>query len=516
MPSTIPYDPSLVLGSIVKKETLDAIGKIAEVQSAPDAEQNKLNALLSLKRSLEMTKTELLQLGIPSTNDSMKNLDAELNKLDEEIPKAAGDYCEAKINAEKTIADVRKAMLKDVNAEYESPIDYVKTQIKTMPLAADSMNMDVQYFSRDENSQDAETFASGISSFVSASLSGLGNDVATQATAAAQKQATAQATNHSITGTLVLSVTCTHKNASIMAPLVLNVDKAVKAWNSFYGKGDKLVPTDGKSMMDLATQDDPDTAAGSDGKKANKFSIISGMTFGSSFVGMVHVLNTTSTTVSESMSTVATSLQAQMDTGAWFEKASGGFGVSATFANSVKNLLSTQNISSHVTLICMGTIPSMVASEVKQAVKEFSKFDPEASMNAISTIQNATVADQGSVTQAAEAARTGGQMVSMKATEIKSALSALADIDDGSNKILDVNSMMTALDDYLKKASAGSAGVPINYYLKDVTKGMIAEMWVAKYYPGKYMKIQWDDSDPGSGSGSGSGSGEGGSGSGGQ
>lgn len=491
MPSTIPYDPSLVLGSIVKKETLDAIGKIAEVQSAPDAEQNKLNALLSLKRSLEMTKTELLQLGIPATNDSMKNLDQELIDLDNQIPQAASDYCAAKIKAEKVIADVRKAMLKDVNAEYESPIDYVKTQIKTMPLAADSMNMDVQYFSRDENSQDAETFASGISSFVSASLSGLGNKVATEATAAAQKQATAQATNHSIAGTLVLSVTCTHKNASIMAPFILNVDKAVKAWNNFYGKDDKLVPTDGKAMLELATQPDPDTTG--DGNKTNKFSIISGMTFGSSFVGMVHVLNTTSTTVSESMTTVASSLQAQMDTGAWFEKASGGFGVSATFANSVKNLLSTQNISSHVTLICMGTIPSMVASEVKQAVKEFSKFDPEASMTAISTIQNATVADQGSVTQAAEAARTGGQMVSMKATEIKSALSALADIDDGSNKILDVNSMMTALDDYLKKASAGSAGVPINYYLKDVTKGMIAEMWVAKYYPGKYMKIQWDD-----------------------
>ncbi len=188
-------------------------------------------------------------------------------------------------------------------------------------------------------------------------------------------------------------------------------------------------------------------------------------------------------------------------------KASGGFGVSTTFSNSVKNLLSTQNISSHVTLICMGTIPSMVASEVKQAVKQFSKFDPESSMTAISTIQNATVADQGSVTQSAEAARTGGQMVSMKATEIKSTLSALSDIDDGSNKILDINSMMTALDDYLKKAADGTAGVPVNYYLKDITKGMLAEMWVAKYYPGKYMKIEWDDASGGGGAGGGGGGG---------
>jgi hypothetical protein len=501
MPSTIPYDPSLVLGSIVKKETLDAIEKISGLQAAPDAAQDYLNALLATKRSLDMTRTELLQLGFdPTTDDSLKHLDEEMKQLNLDIGTSAADYCKAKIDAEKGIRTLRATMQK-VHDEYESPIDYVKTQIKTMPLAADSMNMDVQYFARDENSQSSETFAKGISSFVSATTSWLGNTVSTQMTQAAQNQASQQVSNHSISGTLVLSVTCTHKNASIMAPLILNVDKGIKAWNHFYGNDpkEKLVPTDGKSMMDLANQPDPDTKEGSD--KVNKFSIISGMTFGSSFVGMVHVLNTTQTSVSDSLSTFASSLQAQMDAGAWFEKASGGFGVSSTFANSVKNLLSTQNISSHVTLICMGTIPSMVASEVKMGVEKFSQFDPKASMDAIATIQNATVADQGSVTQSAEAARTGQQMVSMKATEIKSALSALAEIDDGSNKILDVNSMMTALDDYLKKASGGESGVPINYYLKDITKGMLAEMWVGKYYPGKYMKIQWDDSPDGGNTG---------------
>lgn len=50
--------------------------------------------------------------------------------------------------------------------------------------------------------------------------------------------------------------------------------------------------------------------------------------------------------------------------------------------------------------------------------------------------------------QSAEASRTGQQMVAMKSGDIKAALTALADIDDGANKILDINSMMTALDDY--------------------------------------------------------------------
>jgi hypothetical protein len=90
-------------------------------------------------------------------------------------------------------------------------------------------------------------------------------------------------------------------------------------------------------------------------------------------------------------------------------------------------------------------------------------------------------------------------MISMKAGDVKAALSALSDIDDGSNKIIDINSMMTALEDYLKKAADGASGVPINYYLKDITKNMLAEMWVAKYYPGKYMAISYDDVAPAQG-----------------
>jgi hypothetical protein len=53
--------------------------------------------------------------------------------------------------------------------------------------------------------------------------------------------------------------------------------------------------------------------------------------------------------------------------------------------------------------------------------------------------------------------------------------------------------MMIALDDYLKKASDGTSGVPINYYLKDITKGMLCEMWVAKYCPNKYASITYED-----------------------
>ncbi|CAH0003251.1 unnamed protein product [Clonostachys byssicola] len=473
MPSTIPYDPSLVLASVVNEKAVKTVKAISDKQKQIDAAQDHMNALLSTRRSLDMTKSELLNMNI-----DVADLEAEVEKLDGDLKAAAKTYVDTKIQMEKELVKDR-AGLSDVRADVESPIDYVKTQIKTMPLAADSINMDVQYFSQDMNKEGSSSHSDQITSFIASQGSWLGKSASTELTNAVSKQVNEQVKRHSISGTLVISVSCTHKNANIMAPLVIDVDKGIKVWNHIYGDSEFL-SANKEDMAKLCAERGKE-------KKENEthFSIISGTTFGSSFVGMVHILNTSDTNVNETMSSMATSMQAQMDAAAWFASASGGFGASASIANDVKNLLSTQNISSHVTMICMGTIPSMVAHEVQLGVEKFATFDPKANLEALATFQNATNANQGSVQQSAAAARTGGQMIAMKQGDVKAALSALADIDDGSNKILDINSMMTALEDYLKKAANGTSGVPINYYLHDVTKDMLVDLWVAKYYPRK-------------------------------
>lgn len=343
MPTTIPYDPQLVLANIVSMETLSIVDQIADQQKDADIAQDKLNSLIASKRSLDMTKSELQNLGIPTAD-----LETEIGNFGTEVKTAAAAYAKAKIAAEKNIQPLREELRKNP-VQLESPVDYVKTQVKTLPLAADSINMDVQYFSMDVNKQTAETFNSNISSYISSSMSNLGSDVASKMSSAASVQINQQTTNHNISGTLVLSVSCTHKNASVLAPFALNVDKAINVWNHLFDKDeDKIVPTSSDNMNKIAQ----DTTKPEKGKPENKFSIISGMTFGSSFVGMVHILKTSSTTANQDMSAVVGTMQAQMDAGAWFEKMSGGFGVNSSIANDVKNLLSAQNISSHVTMIC--------------------------------------------------------------------------------------------------------------------------------------------------------------------
>jgi hypothetical protein len=482
MPSSIPYDPSLVLANIVSSDALKLVEQISALQAPVDAAQEHLNSLLSAKRSLQMTRTELINIGV-RTDKVNKSIEA----LDGKIEEAASDYVEEKIDAEDKIQPLR-ATIRSVHVDMESPVDYVKSQIKSMPLASDSVNMDVQYFSNDTNKEEASAHAGNIASYVSATMGTLGNNVAAQMSRAAASQVSDQTKKHSISGTLVISVTCTHKNASILAPFVINVDKGIKVWNHLFND-DKIIPTSTSAMLQIAKEE-------AEGKGDKRFSIISGMTFGSSFVGMVHILNSSSTDVSEKMSTVVSTIQSQLDFAAMMEHSSGGFGVNESMANSVKNLLSSQDINSHATMICMGVIPSIVANQVQIGVDKFATFDPKSSLEALSTIQNATVAQQETMKQSADAARTGAQMVTMKNAEMKAALSALAEIDDGNNKVIDINSMMTALEDYFKKAADGNSGIPINYFLKDISKGMLAEAWVAKYYPGKYMAVSYDDAGP--------------------
>ena len=73
----------------------------------------------------------------------------------------------------------------------------------------------------------------------------------------------------------------------------------------------------------------------------------------------------------------------------------------------------------------------------------------------------------------------------MIASQVQSALATLSDIDKQNNKIIDTNSLMEAMEDYVTKCLAGNIGLPINYYVKPITKSQIASLWLAKYYPGK-------------------------------
>lgn len=479
MPSTIPYDPALALGNIVSPQRLKVLEQIASAQAPADAAEDTLNSLIALKRSLDMTGQELINMGVDPSAVVKASQDT-----GKDIATAAADFSQKKIASLKTVQPL-KATLGGVNESIESPLDYNRTQIKTMPLSADSMRLNVQYFAVDQNQQNSSTHAATVSAFVSGEVSYFGDEFSSQASSSAASQVNSQMARHSIAGTLVITATCTHKEALLLAPFILDVDKAVRVWNSVYP--DAMIKPDSLSSISQIAQQ-------ADTKDEKALTLLSGATYGSSFVGMVHVLNTTNTTSSEEMYSVAAKLQSQMKIGSWFEDISGGFGVESSFSNDAKNLLSAQNISSHCSIVTMGSIPSIKSNEVRMGVKGFADDDGAKSMAALMKLQNATASAQDSVDASAQAARTGSQMVALQNSKVTAALSALADIDNQQNKILDTNSVMDALDDYVQKCLAGNIGVPITYYLKPITRSQLAQMWMAKYYPGKFLSIGGDDS----------------------
>lgn len=474
MLTNIPYDPSITLGNIVDPEKLAQLELISQKEAPIGAAEDKMNSLITFKRSIDNTIREL-----GSMNIDVEELEQKSVEVEEDIKKAALDYANIKLASKLDILDIKSQTV--VSASWESPLDYNRTEIKNMPLAADSMNMNVQYFSREQNSQGSQTQSECIQAFISSEFKFLGTDFSEQASKAAASQVNSQYSRHDISGTLVIAVSCTHKNAVLLAPCVIDVDKAIRVWNSMY-KDDMIKVDSPESIIDIAKN------AQTENEKV--MTIVSGATYGSCFVGMVHILNNTHTASTEKIRSIADSIQTQISSKAWFSNSTGGFGLNNQFANDVKSLLSTQDIMSHCTITTRGSIPSIKSNQVKMAVKQFTDFDGKSAMENIAALQNATDSAKQSVDESAEKARLGQQMIALKNAQIQGVLTGLSDIDSGSNSILDINSLMNAFEDYIDKALSGEIGVPINYYVKPIPKSLLAQMWVDKYFPDKFLKVQ--------------------------
>jgi hypothetical protein len=488
MPTSIPYSPSLVLGAIVDPAAMENLLAMSAVQTPIDAAQETLNSFISMRRSLDMTVQELINMSVDP-----KDLVKKLKEVDADVEKAALAYATTRLEQELKMQPLR-AKMQVVNSNQESPIDYNRTKIKTMPLAADSLKMDAQFFSFDENEENNSNTIANIKSYVSASTSILGIGASFEQAKTAVNQVNKQRQLHKIAGTLVVTASCTHKTSLVLAPFYLDVDKAIRVWNRMFPSANDKIRLDEATIKQIADEE---------GTTAEKsFNIISGATLGSSFVGMVHVLRTEKTKseqdVTDSAKDMASSLNLSLKLGTIAAGIKGGFGTDKDVAQDIKSLLSTQNINSHVTLITAGYIPNLKANNVVSVgVKQFARFDPNAMMTDLLKLQDFTGAENKSVHQAATAARTKGEFVQLKSAAITSVMQGLSALDDGQNKMLDIYSMMVAFEDYVKAATGTDEnvkiGVPINYYIKPITRTQLAQMWVAKYYPNKYLGVSGDD-----------------------
>ena len=87
------------------------------------------------------------------------------------------------------------------------------------------------------------------------------------------------------------------------------------------------------------------------------------------------------------------------------------------------------------------------------------------------------------MSESAGDAATGNSFIELNNEHLTNAVSALGDETRITNQVIDTNSMMTAFQDYVNKCIEGNCGVPINFFLKELTKPQIAKIYIRKFYP---------------------------------
>lgn len=493
MPTSIPYDPRLILGNLIHPDDIQKLIKVSEIEAPVNLAQDNLNNSIMAKRKLDMTLQEMIEMNVPQ--DSLNDFTQEIKEVENSIVANATAYGAAVVAAQKqlTTDGTYNIALQEVP---ESPIDWNKSAIKQLDLSSDTMIVDAQYLRNEEEQDGSQAHADSVATTVSATVSSIfGPKYSAKAAASVKRSVLAQQSNHSIAGTLVITATCTHKTSDVFAPFVMDPEKAVYAWNALF-PDDQIQTTDPKTLAAAIKNASTSTGKSDD----NKFlSLLSGQTIGSSFVGMIHVLQVENTNSSQMSNAAAANFQSEFSWGGFFASGNGSFGVDSDFSNNVKNMLSTSNVTSHCSLVTMGIIPSLKSNNVKTSISQLQPSATEV-MGQLAAIQGATDSDVNSVSSEAGKAKAGKQFIELNNSYVTSVVSNLTKADNDNNKMIDVNSLMTAFDDYVQKAEAGKSGVPINFFVRHIDKPMIAKAWLKKFSPQDNWQLSsGDDNSKGEG-----------------
>ncbi len=468
MSSSIPYDhPSLVLGNIVNKKVLKGLNIVSSLQKEIDAAQDKLNSNITLKRSFEMTKSELISLGV--IKKETKEITEGIKEVDKNILEASQKYLQIRIKNEKEILNARTEISKlEVGDEIESPLDYGVVKLKGLPLSSESLKLDAQYFSHKNN----DSVAAEIKNYVEESMD-VTSENSRKLGDKVSKLVHQQQKNHRLSGTLVITANCTHKNIGVIEPFKIDVEKAIDVWNAHQTKKLKREP---RSMKQIAiSENDSDHDEG--------ITIISGAAYGSSFVGMVHMVKNEKIAANPSNEELKR-LQERIKLSGWVQYQSGGVGVDSSVVEDIKRMLSSYEVSSHISLIVMGATPSIKSNNLSSNLKEISGFD-SAKRKSHSEI------NEHSINSAANEAKNQNLNAHIEHQRTAGLLNTLGAIDNQANKVMNINSLMLAFENYLNAILPKEGeviGTPIHFYLKKITAPQIAGLWLSKYFPEEEKK----------------------------
>jgi len=475
--TSIPADPSMVLGNYVDPEKIKHLMKIAQAQQPEETANDRLQELILASYRFKMIKDNLSSMNCPTK--AMDKLEVNIQKLMSEMAEAAVDLATAAMTCADKVEELEEQFGQTaISYVAESPLDYALVDVKKFALSSDTMKFDVQYFKTDTNNEDTDSHAKNVSSYVQQNKANTGVTGPTQNAASGtsiQSLVSNHTTNHVIEGTIVITANCTHRMADMITPVIMEPMKLLNSWNSTFA--DDYLDTDVTVMFDVATEKTKSKNPG------NKLNLLTGCTRGSSFVGMVHILQTDKTTQTGSNEVVAAEMAKKLQTNLITEAAMGNFGVGSNYANEVQSLLGTSNIQSHCTLTTMGVIADIASNTYSTNMMQLNPDPKKIMTNLTAMTESAAGRIKPSAAGDAATARSEQQAKQMHSSYQSSMATTLTKIDTQADQVFDTNSLMTAFTNYVQKCEAGGVGVPINFYIKEIDKAMVAKEYIKKFYP---------------------------------
>mmetsp|Transcript_1917 Transcript_1917/g.2343 ORF Transcript_1917/g.2343 Transcript_1917/m.2343 type:complete len:499 (-) Transcript_1917:95-1591(-) len=476
--SSIPFDPTLTLGNLCDPRKIRALGDIAECNKPADAANDAMQNIILSNYKFKMIYQQMISMGIPIWDIFWLWL--EMKMMQSMMAMAAKDWAKKVVKAQEEIKKLKDGFFmgiggqeqSQIGADVESPVDFERSEVKPFPMSFDSIKFDVQYFRNEE--QDDTSHAATVSAHMGASASmddskQGGIKGSAEASMSMNAMTSSQTSNHKIEGSLCITANCTHKNASVIAPLVLDPEKAVTAWN--YTFPWTPISTDPISIFLAATIDFAIPYF-----LKPKLHILSGVTRASSFLGCVHFLQEESTTESQSSVSIATAMKADIQKEMYAASLTGSFGASALS----KSMSSRIKVSNNVSLVCNGVIPDIAVKGLATTCKML-----QPSANEIMTqLQTIGDASGGAVNgNHSQGAKCGQQYMELSNSHLQTSISALGEHETSVNSIIDTNSMFAAFTNYVEQCIGGECGVPINFYTKCLTKADVAKLYIRKFYP---------------------------------
>ncbi len=451
----IPYNHStLVPGCIASTKLIQIIQRIEQVSADSEIARENLDAATWMKRTLEMKLNELESMHI-----DVQNLNEKIKELDKTILNAASAYLETFMRNEEIIAGLKKEKAKIESSEkaISTPVCLLHGELKEKPWHVDSLKLDSHYFSFQGNNIDS--MLAQVRQFVS---QGGDQTLATEATA----QVMGQTNNAHFNGTFVITASCTHRNIRMFDSLNdIDPDEAIHAWNKYHPAADQIV------LPPLTT------GIGAE-ETGEPLTIIKGAAYGSCFVGMVHLFHSDLSNIKEGED-LSNELQKKLQAGGWLSYMNGELGVDPEILEQVRSILVKHTITSQVSLLVSGVFPTLKANTLNDKFPKMSKIPDDD----LEKLLDSEAEERQTVASANRNSIYRMHYLNAQNKRLSTLLETASKTDKEQNNVIDLNSLLTAFDNYITTISDGKDvyGIPIRFFTEELTKADIIRLWNKKY-----------------------------------